>query len=421
MSDNVIDKQAAAASPDSVAHWVERYQGAVMDTFGPPSRVLVRGEGVYVWDADGKRYLDLLAGIAVNALGHAHPTLTAAISAQLGTLGHVSNFFGTPTQIALAERLLELAQAPEESRVFFTNSGTEANEAAFKIARRNVRADGSVRKRILALEGGFHGRTLGALALTSKAAYREPFEPLPGGVEFLPFGDVPALEAAFADGGDDVAAIFIEPIQGEAGVRHLPVGYLTRARELTSAHGALLILDEVQTGMGRVGSWFAYQDPVIGEGIMPDVVTLAKGLGGGFPIGAVLAYGHDAATRVGRGQHGTTFGGNPVAAAAALATIGVLERDGVLSHVTQVGTKLRADLTAIGSPLIQEVRGTGLLIAIELTSEVAPAVAAAALSAGFIVNPVAPNAIRLAPPLILTTEQATDFVTFFSALNLEAL
>lgn len=421
MSDKVAHETTSVAAQDTVAHWVERYQGAVMDTFGPPSRVLVRGEGAYVWDADGKRYLDLLAGIAVNALGHAHPTLTAAISAQLGTLGHVSNFFGSPTQIALAERLLELAQAPEGSRVFFTNSGTEANEAAFKIARRNVHADGSGRKRILALDGGFHGRTLGALALTSKAAYREPFEPLPGGVEFLPFGDIEALEAAFADDGDDVAAIFIEPIQGEAGVRHLPAKYLSRARELSSAYGAFLILDEVQTGMGRVGSWFAYQDPAIGDGIVPDVVTLAKGLGGGFPIGAVIAYGHEAATRVGRGQHGTTFGGNPVAAAAALATIGVLERDGILAHVSLLGAKLRADLTATGSPLINEVRGSGLLIAIELTSDAAPAVAAAALEAGFIINPVAPNAIRLAPPLILTAEQASDFVAFFGALDLELI
>lgn len=405
------------AGAGSTAHWIERYQGALMDTFGPPSRVLVRGEGAYVWDADGKRYLDLLAGIAVNALGHAHPTLTAAISAQLGTLGHVSNFFGTPTQIALAERLLELAQAPEGSRVFFTNSGTEANEAAFKIARRNVRADGSPRRRILALEGGFHGRTLGALALTSKAAYREPFEPLPGGVEFLPFGDIEALEAAFAGQDCDVAALFIEPIQGEAGVRHLPAGYLRRARELTAAHDALLILDEVQTGMGRTGTWFAYQDRSIGEGIMPDVVTLAKGLGGGFPIGAVIAYGHEAATRVTRGQHGTTFGGNPVAAAAALATIGVLERDGLLDHVGKLGDKLRADLAATGNDLVRTVRGTGLLIAIELTADVAPAVAAAALEAGFIVNPVAPNAIRLAPPLILTAEQATDFVAFIGKLE----
>lgn len=419
MEEDLVTMPEAGA--ENAARWLERYQGALMDTFGPPARVLVRGEGSYVWDADGKRFLDLLAGIAVNALGHAHPTLTAAISAQLGTLGHVSNFFGTPTQIALAERLLGLAQAPQGSRVFFTNSGTEANEAAFKIARRNVRADGSPRRRIFALEGGFHGRTLGALALTSKAAYREPFEPLPGGVEFLPFGDIHALEDAFASADDDVSALFVEPIQGEAGVRHLPAGYLKRARELTAGHGALLILDEVQTGMGRVGSWFAYQDPTIGEQVVPDVVTLAKGLGGGFPIGAVIAYGHQAASLVGRGQHGTTFGGNPVAAAAALATIGVLERDGLLEHARNLGEQLRRDLAGTGNALVRSVRGSGLLIAIELNADVAPALASAALEAGFIVNPVAANVIRLAPPLILTADQAADFVAFIGSLDPLAL
>lgn len=390
---------------DSVAAWTDRYTHALMNTFGPPQRVLVRGEGAYVWDADGVRYLDLLAGIAVNALGHAHPTLTAAISAQLGTLGHVSNFFATPTQVALAERLLALCGARAGSRVFFTNSGTEATEAVVKMARRTGRP------RILALEGAFHGRTMGALALTAKAAYREPFEPLPGGVEFLPFGDTAALEAAMAD---DVAALVLEPIQGEAGVRPLPPGYLARARELTEAHGALLVLDEVQTGMGRTGAWLAHQHPHLGGGITPDVVTLAKGLGGGFPIGAVVAHGERAATLLGPGQHGTTFGGNPVAAAAALTTIGVIERDGLLAQVTAVGQALRSGIAAAGHPLVTGVRGEGLLIAITLSEAAAPALAARALAAGFIVNPVAPDAIRLAPPLILTAEQAGDFVDFLA-------
>ena len=385
----------------SVAAWTERYGHALMDTFGPPQRVLVRGEGAYVWDADGVRYLDLLAGIAVNSLGHAHPTLTAAISAQLGTLGHVSNFFATPTQIALAERLLQLAGADHGSRVFLTNSGTEANEAVVKMARRTGRP------RILALEGAFHGRTMGALALTHKAAYREPFEPLPGGVEFLPFGDVDALEAAL---GADVAALVVEPIQGEAGVRPLPPGYLARARELTAACGALLVLDEVQTGMGRTGEWFAHQHPHVGGGITPDVVTLAKGLGGGFPIGAVIAFGERAATLLGRGQHGTTFGGNPVAAAAALATIGVIERDGLLAHVRELGAYLRAGVAATGHPLVREVRGDGLLIAIELTQPAAADLAARALDAGFIINACTPTTLRLAPPLVLTRDQAADFV-----------
>ncbi|HEY5518341.1 MAG TPA: acetylornithine transaminase [Cellulomonas sp.] len=392
---------------DSGARWTERYTRAVMGTFGTPQRVLVRGEGAYVWDADGKRYLDLLAGIAVNALGHAHPTLTAAICAQLGTLGHVSNFFATPTQIALAERLLDLAGAGEGSRVFFANSGTEANEAAFKMARRTGRP------RILALEGSFHGRTMGALALTHKAAYREPFEPLPGGVEFLPFGDTAALEAAM---GDDVAALVVEPIQGEAGVRPLPPGYLARARELTSAHGSLLVVDEVQTGMGRTGRWLAYQHPHLGGGILPDVVTLAKGLGGGFPIGAVIAYGERTASLLGRGQHGSTFGGNPVAAAAGLATIGVIERDGLLAHATEIGGLLRAGIAATGHPLVSGVRGDGLLLAVELNEPVAAVLAARALDAGFIVNAVRPTTLRLVPPLILTREQAADFVAFLAAV-----
>ncbi|WP_372456425.1 acetylornithine transaminase [Cellulomonas chengniuliangii] len=404
------DDATTLTAPDSGAHWSQRYSAAVMDTFGSPQRVLVRGEGPYVWDADGNRYLDLLAGIAVNALGHAHPTLTAAISAQLGTLGHVSNFFATPTQVALAERLLALAEAPAGSRVFFANSGTEANEAVVKMARRTGR------RRVLALEGSFHGRTMGALALTHKPAYREPFEPLPGGVEFLPFGDTDALEAAFAQDGEDVAALVLEPVQGEAGVRALPPGYLALARRLTAESGALLALDEVQSGMGRTGAWLAHQHPRLGGGIRPDVVTLAKGLGGGFPIGAVVAYGEHAATLLGRGQHGTTFGGNPVAAAAGLATIGVIERDGLLAHVRALGDQWRADLTALGHPLVREVRGEGLLIAVELTAPVAAEAASRALEEGIIVNPCAPSVLRLAPPLILTAEQAGQFTAFLSRL-----
>lgn len=392
----------------SGAQWTERYGRALMNTFGPPRRILVRGEGAYVWDADGRRYLDLLGGIAVNVLGHAHPTLTAAISAQLGTLGHISNFFASPTQVALAERLLELSGANEVagSRVFFTNSGTEANEAAFKMARRTGRP------RVLALEGAFHGRTMGALALTHKVAYREPFEPLPAGVEFLPFGDTAALEAAMAD---DVAALVVEVVQGEAGVRPLPPGYLAHARRLADEHGVLLVVDEVQTGVGRTGTWFAHQDPELGGGVRPDVVTLAKGLGGGFPVGAVVAYGERAATLLGTGQHGTTFGGNPVAAAAALATLGVLERDGVLAHVRTLSSRLVAALRTC-SPWMHEVRAAGLLVAVELTAPVAAEVADRALEAGFIVNPVTPSALRLAPPLILTWEQAMTFVDFLAAL-----
>ncbi|PWD52349.1 acetylornithine transaminase [Serinibacter arcticus] len=382
-----------------------------MNTFGPPQGVLVRGEGAYVWDADGTRYLDLLGGIAVNALGHAHPTLVSAVSAQLGTLGHVSNFFATPTQVTLAERLLEVAQAPSGSRVFFTNSGTEANEAAFKMIRRHGAARGT--SRVLALEGAFHGRTMGALALTHKAAYREPFEPLPGGVEHVPFDDVAALEEAFAAGG--VAGLVIEPVQGEAGVRTPAPGYLAAARELATRHDALLVLDEVQTGVGRCGAWLAHHDPAIGGGVVPDVVTLAKGLGGGIPVGAVIAYGEGPATLLQPGNHGTTFGGNPVAAAAALATLHVIERDDLLAHVSELGRTWRSDLAA-AHPLVSEVRGHGLLIAVELAQPVAAAVQTAALAAGFIVNAPTPTSLRLAPPLILTTEQAATFTRALPAI-----
>ncbi|UNX56354.1 acetylornithine transaminase [Georgenia sp. TF02-10] len=377
-----------------------------MNTFGPPQRVLVRGAGSHVWDADGRRYLDLLGGLAVNALGHAHPAVVRAVTDQLQTLGHVSNFFATPAQVTLAEQLLRIVTpggAPAGSRVFLANSGTEANEAAVKLIRRH---GGPARRRVLALEGAFHGRTLGALALTHKAAYREPFEPLPGEVDFLPFGDVAALREAL---DEDVAALVVEPIQGEAGVRVLPPGYLPAARELTRAAGALLVLDEVQSGMGRTGTWMAHHLPHLGGGVVPDVVTLAKGLGGGLPVGAVVALGADIATLLGPGQHGTTFGGNPVVAAAALAVVAALD-DGLLGHVTEVGDLLRHKLAGLGHHGVAEVRGEGLLLAVGLTAPVAQAAAGHLLEAGFIVNPVRPDALRLAPPLVLTAAEATSFV-----------
>lgn len=393
----------------------ERYAGAVMNTFGPPQRVLVRGEGCYVWDADGHRYLDLLAGIAVNTLGHAHPTLTGAVAAQLNTLGHISNFFTSPAQIGLAEKLLEIVTpdgAPAGSRVFLANSGTEAVEAAVKLA---LAHGGPGRRRLLALEGAFHGRSLGALSLTHKAAYREPFGQLPAQVDHLPFGDVAALEAAFADDGGAVAALVVEPVQGEAGVRPLPPGYLARARELTRARGALLVLDEVQSGMGRTGAWMAHHHPSIGgtgdgDLVVPDVVALAKGLAGGFPIGAIVALGAHVATTLTPGAHGTTFGGNPVASAAALATIAVIERDGLLAAATARGEQIRTGVEALGHPLVAGTRGLGLLVAVRLSAPVAPAVATAALEAGFVVNAVAPDAIRLAPPLVLSAAQVDDLL-----------
>ncbi|UWX98182.1 acetylornithine transaminase [Arthrobacter zhaoxinii] len=378
--------------------WLDRYDSSLMGVFGAPQRALVSGSGCYVEDADGKQYLDLLGGIAVNSLGHAHPALVAAVSDQLATLGHVSNFFTSPVQVQLAERLLSLAGAPQGSKVFFANSGAEANEAAFKLARRNS-DPAAGRTRILALEGAFHGRTMGALALTAKPAYREPFEPLPAGVEHLPFGDVDALLAAV---DETVAAVFLEPIQGEAGVRPLPEGYLRAARDATRAAGALLVIDEVQTGIGRTGKWFA------SEGVLPDAMTLAKGLGGGFPVGALLTFGETASTLLAAGMHGTTFGGNPVAAAAALATLSVLESSEVLANVRTTGEYLRRELAAMES--VAEVRGEGFLIGIDLDDDVAPAAVAAALDAGFIINSTGPATLRLAPPLILTAEQAGSFL-----------
>ncbi len=384
---------------DSGAAWLARYNGALMGVFGTPQRVLVRGSGCHVWDADGNQYLDLLGGIAVNALGHAHPFVTSVISSQLATLGHVSNFFTSPPQVALAEKLLTLSAAPAGSRVFFTNSGAEALEAAFKLARRNSSPG---RRRILALDGAFHGRTMGALALTSKQAYREPFEPLPGGVEHIPFDDVDALRRAM---DDTVAAVFLEPIQGEAGVRPLSADYLRAARELTREHGALLILDEVQSGIGRTGRWFAHQAV---EDVVPDAMTLAKGLGGGFPIGALVTFGESVSSLITAGQHGTTFGGNPVATAAGLATLHTLEATDALRHVSDVGSLLRAGLADLDG--VAEVRGQGLLIGFDLVDGNAPSVVNAALAAGFIINATGPATLRLAPPLILTREQAASFL-----------
>ncbi len=369
----------------------ERYQGALMNTFGPPRLVLTRGEGVYVWDADGNRYLDLLGGIAVNALGHAHPALVDAVTAQLRTLGHVSNFFATEPQIALAERLLALLG--HDGRVFFTSSGTEANEAALKMTRRTGRTH------LVAAEGSFHGRTMGALALTSKAAYREPFEPLPGEVTFVPYGDAEALADAVTD---HTAAVVLEPIQGEAGVVLPPAGYLPAARRVTMEHGALLWLDEVQTGMGRTGDWFAHTV----SGVLPDIVTLAKGLAGGIPVGAAIGVGA-AGALLGPGNHGTTFGGNPVAAAAALAVIGTIERDDLLRNATLVGDRLRHGLAHTN---VTEVRGSGLLIGLDLDQPRAAAVATAARDRGFILNDCTPERVRIAAPLVLTEQQADDFL-----------
>jgi acetylornithine/N-succinyldiaminopimelate aminotransferase len=388
------------------AAWTDRYSNVLMNTFGPPARVFTRGEGAQVWDADGRRYLDLFAGIAVNSLGHAHPLIVNAVTTQLTTVGHVGNFFATAPQIALAERLVDLVGG--DAKVFFCNSGTEANEAAFKLARLTGRT------RIIATEGSFHGRTMGALALTGKPAIREPFLPLPGDVVFVPYGDPAALKAAV---DDRTAAFILEPIQGEGGVRPAPAGYLKAAREITREHGALLILDEIQTGIGRTGEWFAYQAEIGFEdgALRPDVISVAKGLGGGLPIGASIALG-PAADLFGPGTHGTTFGGNPIACAAALAVLHAIERDSLLDNVRKVGALLRDGILALKHPAVTGVRGAGLLLGIALAGPQARQVADAALDAGFIVNPVAPDTIRLAPPLILTEAQAREFLAALPAL-----
>ena len=382
---------------------LRRYETSVLSVFGRPPLVLSHGDGCWVWDVDGKRYLDLVGGIAVNALGHGHPALVAAISKQAAEAIHVSNLFTTPNQIALAERILGIADAPAGSRVFFANSGAEAIEAAIKLSRRTGRSA------IVAAEGAFHGRTTGALALTHKATYREPFAPLIPGVSHVPYGDEAALRAAV---GPTTGAVVLEPVQGEAGVLEPGATYLQLARELTTEHGALLIVDEIQTGIGRTGTWFAFQQ----AGIVPDAITLAKGLGGGVPIGALVTFGAEVSGLLTAGQHGSTFGGNPLAAAAGLAVIATIEEQGLLDHATKAGEHLVEAVRALDHPLVTGVRGRGLLRAITLAAPVAAAVAAAARDAGFIVNPVAPDALRLAPPLVVTPEQLDSFVAALPGL-----
>ena len=372
----------------------QRWQGSLMDTYGLPRLPLVRGEGARFWDADGKVYLDFLGGIAVNSLGTAHPAVVEAVSRQVASLGHVSNFFIAEPPVALAERLLQLFGRP--GRVFFANSGAEANEAAFKIGRLTGRTG------VVATQGAFHGRTMGSLALTGQPAKRDPFLPLPGDVTHVPYGDADALRAAV---GTDTAMVILEPIQGENGVVVPPAGYLRAAREITAATGTLLVLDEVQTGVGRTGHWFE----CLAQGVEPDVVTLAKGLGGGLPIGAAVAFG-PAADLLTPGTHGTTFGGNPVACAAALAVLDTIAAEGLLDHVKRQGEKLRQGVEALQHPLVDHVRGTGLLIGIVLTEPLSAQVQKAAQDAGILVNAAVPDTVRLAPPLVVGDEETDAFL-----------
>ncbi len=359
-----------------------------------PSRELVRGEGCYVWDCEGVKYLDFLAGIAVNALGHAHPALVEAVSRQIATVAHVSNYFANPPQLELAERLTRLTGG---DRVYFCNSGAEAIEAAIKLARRTGRP------RILALNNSFHGRTMGALSLTGKPALREPFEPLLPNVEHID-STIEALEATM---GPDVAALVVEPIKGEAGVVDLPDGYLAAAREITSRHGALLIVDEIQTGAGRTGTWWAFQR----DGIVPDAITVAKGIGGGVPIGALVTFGA-ASDLLTVGQHGSTYGGNPLATAASNAVLGEIERAGLVANAAARGEQLRAAIG--GLPLVAEIRGRGLLIGVGLSRPVAGAVVARALELGLIINAPNDTSIRLAPPLIIGDAEIAEFIQKFT-------
>lgn len=367
-----------------------RWQGALMNNYGTPRLPLVRGEGVRVWDTEDRPYYDFVGGIATNALGHAHPAIVEAVSKQIASLGHISNFFMAEPTVTLAERLLQLFG--RDGRVFFCNSGAEANEAAFKIGRLTGRTH------MVATDGGFHGRTMGALALTGQPAKQDPFRPLPADVTHVPYGDAQALAAAVTE---DTALVVIEPVQGENGVVVPPVGYLKAARAITAATGALLVLDEVQTGIGRTGTWFEYQAH---EGVLPDVVTLAKQLGGGLPLGATVAFGR-AADLLQPGHHGTTFGGNPVACAAGLAVLDTIENEGLLENVKRQSEKLRDGIEGLGHRLIDYVRGAGLLLGIVLTEPLAAQVQQAAQEAGFLVNAPAPDVVRLMPPLNLRDDE----------------
>ncbi len=381
--------------------WRDDFSAAMMGSAPSPLGMLVRGSGARVWDEAGTEYLDFLAGIAVNALGHAHPAFVDAVASQVATLAHVSNYFATPPQIELAKRLRRISGAGETGRVFIGNSGAEAIEAAIKLARLN-----HGRTKIVALNNAFHGRTTGSLALTGKPALREGFEPLLPGVVHID-STVAALEATI---DDSVAALFLEPIKGEAGVVDLPPGYLARAREVTQQHGVLLILDEIQTGAGRTGTWFAFQQ----HGIVPDAIVIAKGIGGGFPIGALVTFG-SASGLFRTGQHGSTFGGNPLATAAANAVLGEIESAGLVENAALRGRQLREAILGLRSPLVHEVRGAGLLIGIGLTEPVAHAVSTAAFERGLIVNAANETSIRLAPPLIIDDDDVAEFIRLFTA------
>jgi acetylornithine/N-succinyldiaminopimelate aminotransferase len=382
--------------------WQNDFENALMPNRPVPPLMLDRGEGRTVWDVDGNVYLDMFAGIAVSSLGHAHPALVDAVSGQISKIAHVSPLLTSEPEVKLATRLLELLELP--GKVYFCNSGTEANEAAFKMVRKHAGAD----KYLVATENGFHGRTMGALSLTGKKTIRDPFEPFGADVRFVPYGDTEALGQAVTFG---CSAVFLEPTQGEAGVVPAPAGYLTAAREICDDAGALLVLDEIQSGIGRTGTWFAHQH----EGARPDIITLAKGLGGGVPIGACIGIG-PMADVFAPGDHGCTFGGNPLSASAALAVLDTIEGEGLMANAVAVGEQLTTGIAALDRPLVAGVRGQGLWLAIMLAEPVSSAFRDAAQRAGFLVNNVQPDAIRIAPALNMTSEEAQSFLDALPAI-----
>ncbi|MCW2675355.1 MAG: acetylornithine and succinylornithine aminotransferase [Modestobacter sp.] len=376
-----------------------RWSAVMMGNYKTPPVALARGAGATVWDVDGREYTDLLGGIATTILGHAHPRVVEAITTQAQTLGHVSNLAMHEPGVRLAERLLELAGRP--GRVFFCNSGAEANEAAFKISRLTGRPE------VVTAVGSFHGRTMGALALTGQPGKAQAFAPLPGGVQFVPYGDADALRQAV---GERTAMVLLEPMLGEGGVLPAPAGYLAAAETAAHAAGSLFAVDEVQTGTGRTGHWFAHQ----ADGLQPDVITLAKALGGGLPLGATLAFG-DAAELMTAGAHGSTFGGNPIVAAAALAVLDTIRDEGLLERAKELEHRFTAGIEGLGHAAVSGVRGRGALLGVVLTAPVAAAVEAQLRAAGFLTNAVAPDVVRLAPSLVLTDAQVDAFVAALPA------
>ena len=382
----------------------ERWHAAMQNNYGVPPITLVKGRGAEVWDDNGKRYLDFLGGIATNVLGHAHPVIVKAVSSQIGKLGHVSNLYSHKPALELAEKLQDLVNEPS-ARIFFCNSGAEANEAAIKISRLTGRNE------IIAASGGFHGRTAGALSITGQDSKRTPFEPLLAGVKFVEFGDVAAMRKVVSK---KTAMVIIEAVQGENGVVVPDVGYLRKVRAICDEYGALLAIDAVQTGMGRTGEWFGYEP----EGIKPDIVTLAKGLGAGLPLGAMITLG-DRTPAFKPGEHGSTFGGNPVSCAAANAAIDFIVKKDLLKKVSTSGKYLKVMLVKV--PGVVEVRGRGLLLGIVLDSNVATAVVAKAMSNGLLINATGKNVIRIAPPLIVSKKELSEFIKVFTRTLNEVL